>query len=140
MLKLSIINSIRTNNFHDQQILQRITEMWKEAYNKLNEKDCIKYGVYYEYESNYKGDYSLSVAVENNNAGPFIEIPKSESYDIFKVDTTEEQGIFNTWKKIWEQEEAGTLERAYSYDFEKYYPNGEIEIHIAIVTSNPSFT
>ncbi|MFS0647164.1 hypothetical protein [Siminovitchia sp. 179-K 8D1 HS] len=37
-----------------------------------------------------------------------------------------------TWKRIWELEEAGLLERVYTYDFEKYLPNGEIEIHIAI--------
>ncbi|MEN1969208.1 hypothetical protein WMZ97_14175 [Lentibacillus sp. N15] len=49
-----------------------------------------------------------------------------------KLDTKDEQGILNTWSKIWEQEESGALERAYSYDFEKYYPNGEIEIHIAL--------
>ncbi len=48
------------------------------------------------------------------------------------MDTTEEQGVINIWKEIWERENAGTLEREYSYDFEKYYPNGEIEVHIAI--------
>lgn len=38
----------------------------------------------------------------------------------------------NTWKQIWEQENAGVLDRAYTYDFEKYYPSGKVEIHIAI--------
>ena len=46
--------------------------------------------------------------------------------------TSDEQGIFKTWKKIWDQEDSGLLERAYTYDFEKYTPNGEIEIYIAI--------
>jgi len=41
--------------------------------------------------------------------------------------------MFKTWSKIWKQEETGLLERAYTYDFEKYSPNGEIEIHIGAV-------
>jgi predicted transcriptional regulator YdeE len=129
---LYLVNSIRTNNFNDKQIMGKITTMWEEAYRNLEQYENSIYGVYYDYESDYKGDYSLSVAIEDNYGKSFIEIPKSEKYEIFKVDTTEEQGIIKTWRKIWEQEEAGALERAYSFDFEKYYPNGEIEIHIAI--------
>ncbi len=61
-----------------------------------------------------------------------IEIPSNTKYKVFQVDKTDEQSIFKTWCKIWKQEETGLLERAYTYDFEKYSPNGEIEIHIAI--------
>lgn len=89
------------------------------------------YGVYYDYESDYKGDYSLSVAIENEFGESFIEIPKNKKYKIFKVDTIDEKGILNTWNEIWKQQETGLLKRAYSYDFEKYFPNGDIEIHIA---------
>lgn len=131
-MKLKIIKSIRTNNFSDERVMQKITEMWKEASAHLTNHKNLTYGVYYQYESNYKDNYSLSVAIEDNDGESFIEIPNNEKYEIFKVDTSEEQGIYNTWSKIWEQEEAGTLERAYSNDFEKYYPNGEIEIYIAI--------
>ena len=112
--------------------MQKITEMWKEASDRLTNYENNTYGVYHEYESNYKGDYSLSVAIEDTFGESFIEISNNEKYEIFKVDTAEEQGIFKIWSKIWDQEEAGTLKRAYSYDFEKYYPNGEIEIYIAV--------
>jgi len=131
MLKLSIIKSIRTNNFNDERIMQKITDLWQEASEQLPKNENT-YGVYHNYESDYKGDYSLSIAIENHNGESMIEIPKNNKYRIFKVDTTDPQGIFHTWSKIWEQEEAGILQRAYSFDFEKYYPNGEIEIHIAI--------
>lgn len=130
-MNLSIVKSIRTNNFNDERIMQKITGMWKDASDSLHKNETT-YGVYHEYERDYKGDYSLSIAIEDINGESFIEIPKNEKYRIFKVDTTEEQGIFNTWSRIWEQEEAGILKRAYSFDFEKYYPNGAIEIHIAI--------
>jgi len=131
-MKLTIINSIRTNNFSDDRVMQKITELWKDASNRLAKHENNTYGVYHEYASDYKGDYSLSLAIENNGEEPVIVIPDHEKYEIFKVDTDDEQGIFYTWGKIWGQEESGTLKRAYSYDFEKYYPNGEIEIHIAI--------
>ncbi|MDR7002683.1 hypothetical protein [Neobacillus niacini] len=62
--------------------------------------------------------------IEDNNNEPALEIPNNAKYEIFHVDITEEQGIVNTWKKIWGRENESTLERAYSYDFEKYYPMG----------------
>ena len=39
--------------------MQKITEMWKEASNRLTNYENNIYGVYHEYESNYKGDYLL---------------------------------------------------------------------------------
>lgn len=129
-MKLSIIHTIRTNNFNDAHIMQKITEAWKSASAHLSESENV-YGVYHEYQSDFKGDYSLSIAVEDKASGS-IEIPHGAKYKVFKVDTEEEQGIYDTWNKIWKQEDAGMIDRAYTFDFEKYYPAGEIEIHIAI--------
>lgn len=131
-MKLTIINSIRTNNFKDDLLMQKITGMWKEASPRLTNHNSTTYGVYHEYESDYKGDYSLSIAIEDNAREPLLVIPDDTKYEIFSVDTSEEQGILNAWKEIWRREDAGTLERAYSYDFEKYYPSGDLEIYIAI--------
>ncbi|UPG63677.1 effector binding domain-containing protein [Metabacillus endolithicus] len=132
-MNLAIINTIRTNNFKDETIMQKITEMWKEAYSLLNNQDIVTYGLYYQYESNYKGDYSLSVAIEGSSENNSeINISNTSKYEIFKVDSSDEYGILNTWKEIWEREERGKLDRAYSYDFEKYYPDGQVEIYIAI--------
>lgn len=135
MMKLHVINSIRTNNFNDPHIIQKIKILWKESYQKLdNYRDNI-YGLYDQYESNYKGDYRLSVAVEHPHQTTSITIPENEKYEVFKVNTTDDQGIINTWNKIWKLEESGVLQRKYSYDFEKYYPNGEVEIYIAVKSS-----
>ncbi|MFT4417024.1 GyrI-like domain-containing protein [Fredinandcohnia humi] len=131
-MKLKHFNSVRTNNFNDDLLIQKISGLWQEASSRLTNPEIIIYGVYHEYESNYKGNYTLSIAVEDNNSEPSLEIPDNATYEIFKVDTTNENGVVNTWKKIWELEDQGTLKRAYTYDFEKYVPNGEIEIHIAI--------
>lgn len=130
-MNLTIIKSVRTNNFEDKAIMQKITEMWKEASSALLNQDEVTYGLYHEYESDYKGDYTVSVAVESSNNANTIKIPSISKYEIFKVDLLDENGILNTWKQIWELEEKGDLKRAYSFDFEKYNHNGQIEIHIA---------
>lgn len=130
-MELLIIEKIRTNNFHDEHVMQKITDLWKNAATVLsNQEGCI-YGLYYEYESDYKGDYTLSVAIEEKN-NPSIYIPDDTIYEIFKVNTDEEQGILATWNEIWQREEEGQLKRAYTYDFEKYNPDGSIDIFIAI--------
>lgn len=125
------MNSVRTNNFNDERIMQKISGMWKEASNLLN-NDVIKYGVYYDYESNYKGDYTLAVAIETSSDQAQLQILDDSKYEVFKVDAEDEQGVLNTWKAIWEREDRGALQRAYTYDFEKYNPDGTIEIHIAV--------
>ncbi|KWW11426.1 MULTISPECIES: effector binding domain-containing protein [Peribacillus] len=131
-MKLKVINSIRTNNFNDERLMQRITELWQKASDRLADHQGITHAVYHKYESDYKGDYSLSITVEDDDGEPSLEIPNNVKYEIFIVDTKVEHGVINTWKEIWAREDAGTLERAYSFDFEKYYPNGEIEVYIAL--------
>ncbi len=132
LLELTIINSVRTNNFKDKAIMQKIDDMWKDAGSALKNHKEVTYGLYYDYESDYKGDYTLSVAIESNNNASTIKIPSINKYEIFEVDTSDNFGIFNTWKEIWEREEKRDLARAYTFDFEKYYPNGQMEIHIAV--------
>jgi predicted transcriptional regulator YdeE len=132
LMNLTIIKSVRTNNFYDEAIMQKITDMWKEASSLIINKDEVIYGLYYDYESNYKGNYTVSVAVEGSDHNSQIKIPNSSKYEIFEVNSLGENGILNAWKEIWRREEKGVLKRAYSFDFEKYYPNGQVEIHIAI--------
>lgn len=131
-MNLKIIKTIRTNNFKDNDIIKKITNMWSETSSLLKNSDKVIYGLYYDYQSNYKGDYSLSIAIEENGKESSIEITDTSKYEIFKVDTEDENGILNAWNEIWDLEEKGLLERAYTYDYEKYYPNGQIDIHIAI--------
>lgn len=130
-LQLFLIDSIRTNNFNDERMMEKIGALWKEASRKLaSHRDCI-YGVYFDYESDYKGNYTLGVAIEGHGS-PRLDIPDTEDYRVFKVDIKDEQGLYHAWKQIWALEEAGELRRAYTHDYEKYHPNGEIEIHIAL--------
>ena len=130
-MELKIIEKIRTNNFNDEHVMQKITDMWKNASNVLTDKNENVYGLYHEYESDYKGDYTLCVAVEGRDKSS-VAIPDDTKYEVFKVNTNDEQGIFNTWNEIWKKEDENQLNRAYTYDFEKYYPDGNIDIYIAV--------
>ncbi|WP_042221987.1 effector binding domain-containing protein [Oceanobacillus manasiensis] len=130
-MELKILNRVRTNNFNDKQVLQKITDLWKGASTDLSKHQGNTYGLYHEYESNYKGDYSLGIAIEGKSETTVV-IPDEAKYEVFHVNTDEEQGIFNKWNEIWKKEENGQLKRAYTYDFEKYYQDGKIEIYIAI--------
>lgn len=130
-MQLKVIEKIRTNNFNDNQVMQKITSMWKNASSSLANNNGNVYGLYHEYESNYKGDYTLCVAVEDK-AEVSIIIPDEIKYKVFQVDTSDEQGIFSTWNEIWNKEEEGQLKRAYTFDFEKYYPDGNVDIFIAV--------
>jgi len=130
-MKLKIIEKVRTNNFNDEHVMQKITDMWKNASTVLSNKNENVYGLYHEYESDYKGDYTLCVAVEGKDESS-IAIPDDTTYEIFKVNTNDEQGIFNTWSEIWKKEDEGQLKRTYTYDFEKYDPDGNIDIYIAV--------
>ncbi|MCH1626716.1 GyrI-like domain-containing protein [Ferdinandcohnia quinoae] len=129
-MKLKLINSVRTNNFNDKEIMDKIKALWEDATRSLQNYQNSIFGVYFDYESNYKGDYSLAVAIEDVEAS--FGIPDTENYTVFKVDTTDKQGIFKAWSNIWQLEEHGELNRAYTIDFEKYHPNGDVEIHIAV--------
>ncbi|MFD2656120.1 GyrI-like domain-containing protein [Gracilibacillus thailandensis] len=130
-MKINLLTSIRTNNFNDDQMMEKIQSMWKEAYQSLEGKSDTVYGVYFDYASDFKGDYSIGVGIEDAEYGRIV-IPDQSNYKVFKVASLEEEGILKTWQKIWRLEESGELERGYTVDFEKYLPSGEIEIHIAL--------
>lgn len=89
------------------------------------------YGIYHQYESNNRGDYTLAIAAETPASNEKLVIPNQE-YAVFEC-LQVEHSIGEAWKKIWQLEEAKKLNRKYSLDFEKYYPNGKVEIHIAIL-------
>lgn len=133
MQKIYVVDSCRTNNFNDTHFLEKVSKLWNNLFSSYGSAE-IKYGVYHNYENDYKGDYTLSIGVEGSiDNSDVLEIPKSE-YKIFEVDLlkAQENAIFETWKSIWDLEEKGLLKRDYVMDFEKYYLDGRIEIHIGI--------
>ncbi len=122
-----IIGTIRTNNFHDEKLFEKISTLWKKAHS-LHLEQATFYGIYHNYESDYKGNYDLTVATDSPLSGHEKMILPSTNYKRFVVDTNRANGVVETWQQIW----ATNLDRTYDVDFEVYHPDGNIEIYIAV--------
>lgn len=132
MLKIKVMGQLRTNNFRDGDVVEKIKNLWTEVMKKIKDKkDMALYGVYTEYESNYRGDYTLFIGSEEAESKEELII-EEDKFHIFNVDTSKENGVAETWQKIWNLEKDKKINRAYTVDFEKYYPDGKIEIYIAL--------
>ncbi len=131
---LYIIDSIETNNFSDPNIIKKIQNIWKKSHHKLSGYSGNIYGIYHKYASDYKGDYTLSIATDmpylTNAKEPLIA---KGTYSIFKVKDNLHENIFAQWQNIWQLEEEKKIHRTYTLDFERYSPNGNIEIFISIL-------
>ncbi|MDP9501087.1 GyrI-like domain-containing protein [Bisgaard Taxon 45] len=108
-----------------------IPALWQSHLAKLPENQAC-YGVYFNYAGDHQADYDFAIASEStlNTHSPTIEIENLTSYDVFRCKVDE---VYQTWQLIWKKEQQGLLKRAYSVDFEKYYPDGLVEIYIAVV-------
>ena len=126
-LKLYPIVQQRLNNNIADEI---IPPLWQNNLDKLPQGHCC-YGIYFNYATNYQADYDFAIASEVvlETDIPVIEIEDLSFYEIFRCNVDE---IYQTWQLIWEKEQQGLLKRAYSVDFEKYYPDGLVEIYIAV--------
>ena len=128
-LILYSLATIRTHNIKENTA-EKIGQLWQNNFAKLTKNEPY-YGVYLNYESDFTGYYDVAVAQESKPEGGFstIEIEDLTWYEIFP--TTSEL-VVQTWKHIWNKEKQGLLKRAYKVDFEKYYPNGKVDIYISI--------
>ena len=126
-LKLYPIVQQRLNNNIANEI---ISPLWQNNLDKLPQGHCC-YGIYFNYATNYQADYDFAIASEVvlETDIPVIEIKDLSFYEVFRCNMDE---IYQTWQLIWEKEQQGLLKRAYSVDFEKYHPDGLVEIYIAV--------
>ncbi|MBC1563109.1 GyrI-like domain-containing protein [Listeria booriae] len=122
--QLFIINEVRTNNFNDSQVADKIGALWEEAKQYQQENQAF-YGIYMDYESDFSGDYTVRVATDYKAfvGAETIVIPQQQ-YHVFPV----ENDVFATWQEIWKL----PLDRSYVFDYEEYLPDGSIFIHIGL--------
>lgn len=127
------IGSVRTNNFA-VDMGEKIGGLWQQVMAEIGGTAPI-YGVYHEYESDYSGDYTLSLAVESPEQGKKLILDEG-NYQIFPVELTPEEpsrnNVAETWQKIWGLEQAGDMKRRYAKDYEKYEKDGTVAIYISI--------
>ena len=136
-MKFSIMATERTNNFTDSAIQAKITGLWEknsEAVKKAAEKGTVIACVYHEYESNYQGDYAVSLCFEETEQADFDT--EKYTWKKYPIDRRDAQSILTTWRQIWSEEENQQLQRKYSFDYEQYAPDGEVAIFIAIEESD----
>ena len=128
-LILYSLATIRTHNIKENTA-EKIGQLWQNNFAKLTKNEPY-YGVYLNYESDFTGYYDVAVAQESKpeNSSSTIEIEDLTWYEIFP---TTYESVVQTWQRIWNKEKQGLLKRAYKVDFEKYYPNGKVDIYISI--------
>lgn len=130
-----VIDSVRTNIFSDEKMIEKIKTVWQEAQAKLTDHTGNIYGVYNHYQSDYRGDYTLSIAVDEpiKHVTTIITPNPIDNYCVFVVDDNHEDKIYQTWQHIWGLEQERKIIRAYDVDFEKYHPDGKVEIYISVL-------
>ena len=119
---LRIIDSIRTNNFQDSDVMEKISQLWQDHQKEVGEafaQGLPIYAVYHDYASDYKGDYSLSLCSLTDDEDWDFDTSE-QNYQIFEAAGTDPQSVLETWQAVWQAEEAGEFARDYSIDFEKY--------------------
>ncbi|WP_251520343.1 MULTISPECIES: effector binding domain-containing protein [unclassified Staphylococcus] len=126
-MKLYVYETVRTNNFEDKDIMNKILGMWDSFYKNNDDYNGKVYAVYYDYESNYKGDYSLALCTEDILADKFFEVDFAKSIE-YKCAGKDE--IITVWKRIWEDEEENKIKRSYDIDCEEYKKDGSVVIHL----------
>lgn len=131
MMILDELAKVRTNNFNDPEMGVKIQQVWEKATRQLT-GDTVLYGVYHQFASDYRGDYTLSIAAANPSTNQPLTIDIGGNRRTFTVDPTQEMAVYKTWQTIWSMEKEGRLSRAYQADYEKYNPDGSIEIVIEL--------
>lgn len=136
--------SARTNNKDEQSPVNgKLMKLWGSFFenglmSKIpNQKEnSPKFGVYSSYESDFNGDYTVTVGMEvssNDSASEYKEIKiEGGEYLLFKAKGKMPNIVMDTWKEIWEYFSTSNIERKYSTDFELYKSEDEVEIYIAV--------
>ena len=112
---------IRTNNSK----INEIVSLWKEVPNM--ELSGNLYAVYFNYESDYKGDFDFLIGSDQNLLNDFVDI-KEGKYMIWTVKSNSPEDVGAVWNEIWNTD----LNRSYKTDFEVYSQDGSIKIYIGV--------
>lgn len=100
--------------------------------------------VYYDFEDGKKGEYNLLIgarvsSVDDIPAGMMaVHVPEQKRMVFTSPVGLRSEIVFELWQEIWQLEDQGTLNRAYTADYEVYDErsqdpqHAQIEIHIGL--------
>ncbi|GAA5094004.1 effector binding domain-containing protein [Wohlfahrtiimonas larvae] len=123
--------SLRTNNFNDPDIIEKVTDLWDKALGMLDHYDGNIYSVYHNYESNYKGSYDISIATSTTQKQSNTII-LGKNYREFPIALNQPSSIVEVWQTIWQMEDNGEIDRQYDVDYEEYRTDGTVSIFISL--------
>lgn len=101
------------------------------------------YGVYHRYASDMDGAYDVLVGCDAltrhaaMDARPWCVVNiQAGPYAVFRAHGTLPQAVIGAWSRVWAYfaDPQSLHQRAYTTDFERYGPGGEVDIFIALVT------
>jgi predicted transcriptional regulator YdeE len=121
---------VRTSN-SNQRIFGK---MWGEFFAKgLNHslgEENPTYAVYFNYESDEKGEFDFFIGKEKKVDGlEKISIPHNTYFKKEFIDQKPEEVVTDFWMQVWKDDSVKS-NRAYQFDFEKYEKN-TIEIFLS---------
>lgn len=136
--------SIRTTNAAETDShTQKIAPMWQQFMGRYGEQFTNKqkvYGVYYDYESDMDGHYSVMAAVEEgelsapaNHELSMLTLA-SGNYLCFSAEGEMPQAVFSLWQTIWRYfaDKECPYQRQYLTDFECYTSGTSVDIYIGV--------
>lgn len=112
---------IRTNN----NKIDEIVASWEKVPSFGLTGDI--YAVYFNYESDYTGDFDFLIGSEKNSLNDFATI-KEGKYMMWTAENNSPEAVGAVWHKIWNTE----LDRSYESDFEVYSQDGSVKVYIGI--------
>lgn len=125
--KLYILEKARLNNFTDAQVKEKISALWQKALKQVeNQDESVMYGIYSDYESDYRGDYTLSIASEVPIGNDTITLP----HGMYTTFITDSEHVASTWQQVWDMEQKGKLKRSYNIDYERYLAEDTVVIAV----------
>jgi len=134
--------STRTTNAKEMNpATGKIGPLWKEFDEQVEvdyKNGSRVYGVYFNYESDASGEYSILAGTDQLDVRSSAKLEKivipSGKYLVFKATGDIPRIVFDTWGRVWEyfSKKDAQYERLYTTDFEYYVNQNEIEVCIAV--------
>lgn len=144
-----IVSGIKTRTSNDNEMIPaqaKLPLLWGEFFNKNvreNVEHKVKqspvYGVYTNYESDYRGAFDVIAGVKTTELikkeYASIEI-QGGNYLVFEGKGQIPQMVMQTWLNIWNYfNEPQSITRLYTTDFEVYNSKDSVSIYIAVAPS-----
>jgi|GEM_PF-81965 len=136
-----------TNALEADPATARIPALWgrfmgESLENKIAQRapDGRMFSVYTGYESDYRGRYTIAVAVEVLGAGAVPDglkqfVLPAGTYLVFDAAGQMPRAVVQAWQAVWQYFESSRMRRAYTTDFE-VYDRDKVRIYIALQENN----